>query len=450
MRSFCLAALLALPLAPREARAFCGFYVGKADTKLFNKASQVILARDGDRMVISMSNDYRGDLKEFALVVPVPVVLKKEQVHIGKREVFERLDAYSAPRLVEYHDPNPCMRVAAMRAASAGSAMAKMSADGGARDKALGVTVEAAYTVGEYDIVILGAKQSDGLETWLGENGYKMPKGASRALQPYIKQKLKFFVAKVNLGEQAKTGTSTLRPLQFAFESPRYMLPIRLGMINADGPQDLVIYALGRTGRVETTNYRTVKLPSDMDLPEFVKDEFPKFYKDMFAKAVEGEGKRAVFTEYFWNMGWCDPCSADPLSPEELRQAGVFWLSDDGSALQPGIRPRRGGRWAGGGVPVFITRLHVRYDPEHFPEDLVFQETADNQNFQGRYVMRHAWKDDGSCPEAGDYRRQLAKRREQEAKTLATLTGWDPAEIRQKMRLGEKAAEEQWYKDIFR
>ncbi|MEN8218569.1 MAG: hypothetical protein ABFS56_19815 [Pseudomonadota bacterium] len=25
------------------------------------------------------------------------------------------------------------------------------------------------------------------------------------------------------------------------------------------------------------------------------------------------------------------------------------------------------------------------------PEDLVFQETADSSNFQGRYVLRHPW-----------------------------------------------------------
>ena len=39
-----------------------------------------------------------------------------------------------------------------------------------------------------------------------------------------------------------------------------------------------------------------------------------------------------------------------------------------------------------------MTRLHVRYDDAHFPEDLVFQETADRTNFQGRYVLRHEWK----------------------------------------------------------
>ena len=35
--------------------AFCGFYVGKADTKLFNQASQVVLVRDGDRTVMTMA-----------------------------------------------------------------------------------------------------------------------------------------------------------------------------------------------------------------------------------------------------------------------------------------------------------------------------------------------------------------------------------------------------------
>ena len=37
------------------------------------------------------------------------------------------------------------------------------------------MTIEAQYTVGEYDILILSAQQSSGLETWLRENGYRIP-----------------------------------------------------------------------------------------------------------------------------------------------------------------------------------------------------------------------------------------------------------------------------------
>src|SRR5215510_13918764 len=91
--------------------AFCGFYVAKADTKLFNKASQVVLVRQGDRTVLTMANDFRGDPKEFAIVIPVPVVLQKGQIHIGDKALLDHLDAYSAPRLVEYFDEDPCSLV---------------------------------------------------------------------------------------------------------------------------------------------------------------------------------------------------------------------------------------------------------------------------------------------------------------------------------------------------
>jgi hypothetical protein len=196
-----------------------------------------------------------------------------------------------------------------------------------------------------------------GLQTWLQLNGYKIPLGADRALEPYIRSDMKFFVARVNLTEHNRTGLSYLRPLQFAFESPKFMLPIRLGMINAQGPQDLVIYMLTENGRVETTNYRTAKLPTGMDLPEYVRDEFGDFYKAMFDEQVKRNDMRAVFTEYVWNMGWCDPCAGPPLSREELRSLGVFWLDDQAGAprfgpgaLMPYPRP------AGGPIPVMLTR----------------------------------------------------------------------------------------------
>ena len=105
-----LLAFCALTATIASAQAFCGFYVGKADANLFNEASQVIVVRDGDKTVVSMLNDYKGELKEFAVVVPVPSVLQKGQINVGDKKIFDRLDAYSAPRLAEYYDPNPCDR----------------------------------------------------------------------------------------------------------------------------------------------------------------------------------------------------------------------------------------------------------------------------------------------------------------------------------------------------
>ena len=99
-----------LATAAGTALAFCGFYVAKADTKLFNQASQVVLVRDADRTVLTMANDFKGDPKEFAIVIPVPTFLEREQIHIADRALLDHLDAYSAPRLVEYFDENPCNR----------------------------------------------------------------------------------------------------------------------------------------------------------------------------------------------------------------------------------------------------------------------------------------------------------------------------------------------------
>jgi hypothetical protein len=452
---------LGLTFVATVSHAFCGFYVGKADANLFNEASQVIVVRDGDKTVVSMLNDYKGDLKEFAVVVPVPAVLQKGQVNVGEKKTFDRLDAYSAPRLAEYYDSNPCdRRIAETMRKSMPSVAMSMPAPAPQSSKALGVTVEASFSVGEYDIVILSAKESDGLETWLKQSGYRIPANSAQALAPYIRQNMKFFVAKVNLTEQAKTGFQMLRPLQFAYESEKFMLPIRLGMVNANGPQDLIAYMLTKNGRVETTNYRTLKLPANMDLPVFLKqgDEFKNFYKSMFAEQAKKEGMRAVFTEYFWDMGWCDPCAANPLSTDELRKAGVFWVGSPNAEAaaappfpgQPQARIMPPRPMPGGAQPVMLTRLHIRYTPETFPEDLMFQETKDRQNFQTRYVLRHPAKvEPDSCPEAKAYLEGVIRRQEQEAQQLSTLTGGDINAIRQKLAL-PPAATKPWWEGLWK
>jgi len=406
--------------APAE--AFCGFYVAKADSQLFNRASQVIIAREGPRTVLTMANDYQGDVKDFALVVPVPVVLQKEQVNVGDRRIVERLDAFSAPRLVEYFDEDPCRpvypasREVRMRAAAPSAAV-----DGAQRDNALGVTIEAKFAVGEYDILILGARESDGLVTWLTQNGYKLPNGARELLQPYIRDRQKFFVARVNLKEAAKNGFTPLRPLQIAMESPRFGLPIRLGMANAQQEQDLLVYLLTPQGRVETTNYRTVEIPTDREVPEFVQKEFAKVYPALFERAHRQTGRNAVFVEYAWDTSNCDPCAAEPPTPEELRQAGVFWLGDR-------RRPT-----------VFLTRLHVRYGRDRFPEDLQFKETPNQTLFQGRYILRHPFRGETPCATGREYRQQTRARQEKEVQTLAQLTGWPVESIRPKVDFLEAA-----------
>jgi hypothetical protein len=416
-----VAALLALA---GPAAAFCGFYVAKADSKLFNKSSKVVLARDGNMTTMTMASDYEGEPKEFAVVIPVPTFIERKQIGVVEMKTIDHLDAFTAPRLVEYHDPDPCQRVE-MMVRRAMPMMAPSSVAGAryADGRYAGVTVEASYDVGEYDVSILSAQESDGLINFLNDNGYKIPNGAEAVLGSYIKQKMRFFVAKVNIERMEKMAHAYLRPLQVRYETPKFMLPLRLGTVNANGPQDLVVLALTRRGRVETTNYRTVKIPTDVNVPLYVKGEFGKFYKAMFERAVEREDQRAVFVEYAWDMGWCDPCAADPLSNKELVELGARWLATDADTP---FRP-------GQGSNAYVTRLHVRYDAKTFPEDLVLMETRDRGNFQGRYVMRHPWAGKTACEYGAQYRASLGVRYEQEARNLANLTGWSLADIQARM-----------------
>ena len=50
-------ALIGQLAAAGPAAAFCGFYVAKADSKLFNKSSKVVLTRNGETTAITMAND---------------------------------------------------------------------------------------------------------------------------------------------------------------------------------------------------------------------------------------------------------------------------------------------------------------------------------------------------------------------------------------------------------
>jgi hypothetical protein len=417
MKKRITAIFMAMLIISTDVSAFCGFYVAKASTDLFNEKSEVILVRDGDHTVITMSNDFKGDVKDFAMVVPVPVVLKESQIKVVEREIFDRLDAYSAPRLVEYHDANPCAPVVAYDIARSSMAVPEMAMkmeeevmESDAED--YGVTIEAEYTIGEYDILLLSAEESDGLETWLTRNGYQIPAKAAEVLEPYILSDTKFFVVKVNLDKQQDNGFDYLRPIQISFESERFMLPIRLGMANANGPQDLIVYAFTRTGRVEPVNYRTVKMPTANKVPLFVNRYFGEFYQDLFHRAYHKEGRSAVFLEYAWNVSpmqgvKCDPCVSPPPVFGDFATAGVNWVTGMNYESH-----------------VFFTRLHVRYTKDRFPQDLQFQVTPNAEHFQARYIITHPAKGDLNC-EAGDrYVRDLENRRSLEVKELAALAGW--------------------------
>jgi hypothetical protein len=434
---------------PAAADAFCGFYVAGADTKLYNNATQVVMMRKGTRTVLSMQNNYQGPPERFALVVPVPAVLQEANVKTLPHEVFDRVDSLAAPRLVEYWEQDPCFqpeyedRMEGMRRPSAAPTAAKSGAGAD-----LGVTVEAEFEVGEYEIVILSARDSSGLETWLKQEKYSIPDGAEPFLRPYVQGGSKFFVARVNPDKVTfKDGMATLSPLRFFYDSTEFALPVRLGLMNAQGKQDLIVHILAPNQRYEVANYPNVTIPTNLDVVDEARTRFGEFYAALFDRTVE-KNPKAVVTEYSWDAGTCDPCPTPALNYGELLTLGLDVLDTpmpkpapkaqakpdkkkgpvsgkkgdavDDLLAKPSVAPRRMPPRPRPPFQNFVlTRLHARYDASSMTEDLVFREagpiaggrevrnaqgglengsiTAPRNNFQARYSIRHPWTGPIKC-----------------------------------------------------
>ncbi|HWM85042.1 MAG TPA: DUF2330 domain-containing protein [Kofleriaceae bacterium] len=397
MRILAMAAAAAAVLVagPASARAFCGFYVSGADAKLYNNATMVVLMREGTRTVLSMQNNYQGPPEDFAMVVPVPVVLQEENVKTLPVDVFDRVDKLAAPRLVEYWEQDPCSPPAETIAITGSAPPAGPSVD-----EDLGVTIEAKFTVAEYQILILSAEDSTGLEKWLRREKYSIPKKAEPLLRPYVAQGMKFFVAKVDIARvRMQKGQAMLSPLRFHYDSHQFNLPIRLGLMNSRGTQDLLVHILSPNQRFEAANYTNVTIPTNLDVSDETRRSFPAFYAALFDATMAGH-RGAVVTEYSWDAASCDPCPTPPLEPSDLATLGAD--------VMPGT------------TSFVLTRLHARYSAEALGDDLVFRaappivggrevmggdgalergaQQADVNTFQARYVIRHRWTGPIACP----------------------------------------------------
>jgi hypothetical protein len=359
-----------------------------------------------------MQNNYEGPPENFAMVVPVPVVLSAETVKTLPRDLFAKIDALDSPRLVEYWEQDPCPPPEQYRPMEdrAGAPVPKSAAaptKESAPPRDLGVRVEAKFVVGEYDIVILSAKDASGLDTWLRQEHYTIPEGSAPYLKPYVQSGSKFFVAKVNPAKvKFVNGMAALSPLRFHYDAENFNLPVRLGLMNAKGPQDLVVHVLARGQRYEVTNYPNVTIPTNFDVTEKAKENFGGFYAALFDETVK-KHPGAVVTEYSWAAESCDPCPVTPLGQQELQILGGDVL---GASLDYHSSSNGG---------FTITRLHARYTKESLGDDLHFRvakpitggrevlastgkleqgsQYDSTNNFQGRYAVRHPWTGPIKC-----------------------------------------------------
>ncbi len=259
--------------------------------------------------------------------------------------------------------------------------------------------IEAKFEVGEYQILILSAEYSAGLDAWLRQNNYKIPAGAAEVLRPYVAAGQKFFVAKVDVSKVQfnAQGQAMLSPLRFHYDSDTFALPVRLGLLNASGKQDLLVHILAKGDRYEMANYRNAAIPTNIEVTDSTRRNFPGFYASMFDRVLERH-PGAIVTEYAWQANNCDPCPVPPLDASELTVLGADVSPTPNAYPDPGA--------------YVLTRMHARYGAENLGEDLVFRagppivggrETGgpehnergatvtSQNNFQARFIIRHLW-----------------------------------------------------------
>jgi hypothetical protein len=306
--------------------------------------AQVAIVRQGRDTTFSVSINPLGDPQDFALVLPVPVLLAESDIQTLDTEIFARLDGYSAPRHVS----------------DAGCSNAYYAPeDGGASDTAgmsegdAGVDIEATYLVGDYEIVILSAEESSALYTWLNDNGYHLVDGAEERLAEYIEAGSLFLAAKV-APEAAVASGEPLAPLQIHYQSDVFAIPIRLATLNSPGQQDMIIYALTETngdaaaGRVGVSNYPEFEVAKGCRWSDS-NDDFAAFYESRFEKDWDFQGAGAWTVEFAGDWYSCNPCTNTNITEEDIASLGFTGRPDNH----------------------FLTRIRMRYTPEQATSDLV-------------------------------------------------------------------------------
>jgi len=371
--------MIALLLAG-PAWAFCGVYAGSAESETpTNARSEAVLVRDGDTTTLTLAADVRGGGTDFALLLPVPEVLTPNDVRLVDPGLVDKVRTYGVPRAVVYDCDTALAEAGPTWAAGCAGALGCSRAD-----EAFGelgqegpqaettVVVEAAFSVGSYELVVLSAEESADLWSWLSQNGYSVPEGGRDVLQSYLDQGVYFLAARVSLDAAPQEG-DWLQPLQLRYTAAELSLPIRIGTISAEGEQEVLLHVFtgDGEGQVGIANVPEAILDHDCMWPADVSD-FAAWYEARLGNAIGGDHGIGWIREHSWPVYstqsnyHCDPCTPEgDFTLEELLALGASnaWLD------------------------VQYSRLRVRYLPQDVTEDLVlYTDGVTDVRDQSRFI----------------------------------------------------------------
>ena len=363
------------------------------------------------------------------MVVPVPVVLHEGgRQDPARRRVRPRRLAVGAP---------PGRVLGAGSLPAAGGLRAAEMASGGAAPcrrrrrrsaaRDLGVTIEAQFVVGEYEIADpVGQGLDRARDLAARRTTTTSPRARPRRWRPTCATSRSSSWPRSTSRRSSATpdGVVQLSPLRFAFDTDELRLPVRLGLLNASGQA-----GPDRLHPAPERALRGGQLPQRLhpDQPRGGR-RGPQELRRVLRRAVRRH-HRAAWGARRWSPSTrgrrprCDPCPAPPLQPRIWRP----WASTC-STVRPSARAA-----ASAGAPV-PTRTRLRWlgqlgaDPPARPlqhrdpvggSGLPRGQAGDRRprqlqrhqrrrgrpgerrrrinNFQGRYIIRHYWKGPVAC-----------------------------------------------------
>jgi MYXO-CTERM domain-containing protein len=326
-----LGACLSLAVAA-PAHAFPGFLASKKKSDIKVNSTQIVMMKKGSTTAVSVMSDYEGSLEPFAMVLVVPADVTADRVTTLKREYVDRVDSISAPRFHEYWEQDPCdpgpveqewERNMKANASSAFLGGGDMPQPAQKVAKELSLDVQAKQKEGEYSFSLLGKDES--VATWLKSKGYAVPDGAEAALQPYLQAGMRLIVAQVDTNRVELVGgdRAQLSPIRFWTEQPYDTVPDRVGLLNANGKQELIVYVLDPEQRYEAKNYNNLFPPTNIEVDFAVKERIGEFYAAL-QDIIAQKSPNSFLNEYAWSADGCgQPCATEPLMIAELLSLGA-------------------------------------------------------------------------------------------------------------------------------
>ncbi len=451
-----------LLLLPVEAAALPGFFATQTKTKPTSLSTQVAVMMNGDDSVVTVMTDYKGPMKPFAWVIPVPTDVQASEVKILKRGALERLEELTAPRFHEFWEMDPCDTETKHEQIWERKLSASSDTDflGGGDmfkntdkvPKVMQERLDPDYRTEGHGYTISVVPRA--VDSWLQSKGYNMPDGIS--LDAY--DGMSFLVAEVDpkLLELGAKGEAVLSPLRYNTKKT-VELATTLGKAHVDKAHELLIYVLHPESRYQVDNYKNVFPPTNLEVDFKVKERMGDYYAGLYDMIAQKHPK-AFVTEYAWEVKTCgEPCPDAPLKIFELFTLGaeVFEQSVPESERNPDPPERteeeqakfdaieekdekvrieklrqevaRRGALLKRHESYVLTRLHYRYGPGDMPEDVKLlpgspikggvevpqgekgelpqgEDKSDANKFQTRFYHLHPNKAVVKCDDPKPYR----------------------------------------------